>query len=246
MKYAYTVMSLVLAVPALADNCAYKCIESYNSCQSKSGANMAQCASEYASCLGYNPFSGNTYTTPTACSQGMAPTPYPPKPYPTPSSESYPSPYPNPSPYSKPAPYPTPAGNQDCAKSCEEKFYACRNRYGTNIATCSSEKAACMASCGQSRAPAPPPYPTPAGKKDCAQTCEEKFNGCRNKYGANISTCSSEKAACLAACGQTPAPTTKTDYSSETSIPVYVAGGENIKPTVAGWTFGLGALMMFL
>ncbi|RDA92343.1 hypothetical protein CP533_4416 [Ophiocordyceps camponoti-saundersi (nom. inval.)] len=287
MKYSYTFMSLALAVPALADEyyCAQKCTESYDACRGKPGANMSLCASEYASCLGFNPFT-DSYAAPTACAQSSAPAPYSTPysaPYSTPAVEltcpetceekfntcrGQPGAYldecvedknachsacgysPSSSSYAPPPPppSPTPIVKPDCGKTCEEKFDACRNKPGANISTCSSEKALCHATCGHAPVPTPTPtpttpvstptsYPTFVPKPDCGKKCEDKFNACRGKPGANISTCASEKAACLATCGQNQS-------TGETSVPVYVGAGDSIKPALAAWTLGLGALMM--
>lgn len=59
------------AVPTApaGDECVEKCTDAYNKCRGQSGANMSTCGSEYASCLGHNPFQGSSgFVTPTACS----------------------------------------------------------------------------------------------------------------------------------------------------------------------------------
>ncbi|POS71447.1 hypothetical protein DHEL01_v210160 [Diaporthe helianthi] len=54
---------------APANPCVAACDKAYDACRSKPDANRAACASEYAGCLGYNPFDGSgSLVTPTACS----------------------------------------------------------------------------------------------------------------------------------------------------------------------------------
>ncbi|RCI17128.1 hypothetical protein L249_2100 [Ophiocordyceps polyrhachis-furcata BCC 54312] len=248
MKYAYsTFMGLVLAAPALADgyyskssapapysttpviglSCPQACENGFNACRSKPGANISTCVSERNACLatcGLDDTDEDEYSSSSA--PGPAPTPYP-----------------APKPECKTCKDSKPVIGLSCPQACENGFNACRNKPGANISTCASEKAACLATCGNGPIP-PAPTPYPAPQPDCGKACEDKFNACRSKPGANISTCASEKAACLAACGQKPAPTTSSAYGDETSAPVYVGAGDSIKPTVAAWTLGLGALLM--
>ncbi|KAG5913509.1 hypothetical protein E4U61_006816 [Claviceps capensis] len=54
--------------PAGGPECAKKCNEEYNTCQVAPDANMSFCASKLASCVGYNPFTGGSFASPTACS----------------------------------------------------------------------------------------------------------------------------------------------------------------------------------
>ncbi|GKU22279.1 unnamed protein product [Fusarium langsethiae] len=56
------------------NDCLNKCNSGYDKCRTAPGANMATCASEYAGCLGYNPFEGGSLVTPTACSSQPGPT----------------------------------------------------------------------------------------------------------------------------------------------------------------------------
>lgn len=56
-----------------APDCPQKCSDAYNSCRSQPNANRSTCASDYASCLGYNPFAQDgSLVTPTACSASVA------------------------------------------------------------------------------------------------------------------------------------------------------------------------------
>lgn len=50
-----------------ASPCVTACNNAYDTCRSKSDANRASCASDYAGCLGYNPFESGSLITPTAC-----------------------------------------------------------------------------------------------------------------------------------------------------------------------------------
>ncbi|PFH59550.1 hypothetical protein XA68_12217 [Ophiocordyceps unilateralis] len=74
MKYAYTIVGLALASSALADECAQKCNEAHDACLGKPDAHRPTCASDYAACLGYNPYNQESYATPTACSRAAEPT----------------------------------------------------------------------------------------------------------------------------------------------------------------------------
>ncbi|CAG1996031.1 unnamed protein product [Fusarium graminearum] len=55
-------------------DCLNDCNNKYDKCRTAPGANMATCASEYAGCLGYNPFEGGSLVAPTACSDKAEPT----------------------------------------------------------------------------------------------------------------------------------------------------------------------------
>ncbi|RDA87632.1 hypothetical protein CP532_3835 [Ophiocordyceps camponoti-leonardi (nom. inval.)] len=255
MKYSYTTfMGLVMAAPALANtyssapypspepnpiiglSCPQACENAFNECRNKPGANISTCVSDKQACLatcggGYD--DDDEY--PSSSSASSYASSYAPAPTPTP--------YPEPKPECKTCKDSKPVIGLSCPQACENAFNECRSKPGANISYCSSEKAACIATCGLGPVPSPTPYPVP--KPDCAKTCEDKFNACRSKPGANISYCASEKAACLAACGEEkPMPTSSSAYGSETTAPVYVAGGDSIKPTIATWTLGLGALLM--
>ncbi|KAL7936209.1 hypothetical protein V8C35DRAFT_251914 [Trichoderma chlorosporum] len=55
------------------EECAVKCTAAHDACLTKPDTNRAQCASDYAACLGYNPYE-SSFVQPTACSQTAAPT----------------------------------------------------------------------------------------------------------------------------------------------------------------------------
>ncbi|KAG5980169.1 hypothetical protein E4U55_004310 [Claviceps digitariae] len=52
--------------------CAAKCVDAFNKCQVAPDANHSFCASQLASCVGYNPFGEGSFVTPTACSAGSS------------------------------------------------------------------------------------------------------------------------------------------------------------------------------
>ncbi|KAF5679882.1 cell wall glycoprotein [Fusarium denticulatum] len=56
------------STPVENKSCAEKCSEAYDKCRTGPSANMATCAGAYAECLGYSPFDGESFVTPTACS----------------------------------------------------------------------------------------------------------------------------------------------------------------------------------
>ena len=62
----------VVPTPPSPD-CPQNCSDAYNQCRGQPNANRSTCASEYASCLGYNPFAQDgSLVTPTACSASVA------------------------------------------------------------------------------------------------------------------------------------------------------------------------------
>lgn len=70
-----TACSSTSAPTPTADACVQKCQTDYNTCRTAPGANMSYCASLYAKCLGFSPFSNDgSQVTPTACSTTAGPT----------------------------------------------------------------------------------------------------------------------------------------------------------------------------
>ncbi|KAG5951473.1 hypothetical protein E4U53_003023 [Claviceps sorghi] len=100
--------------PAGGKDCADKCVAAYNQCQTAPGANHALCASQLATCVGYNPFTTGTFMTPTACSAGPAATTA------------------------------VPAGGKDCADKCVAAYNQCQTAPGANHALCASQLATCV------------------------------------------------------------------------------------------------------
>ncbi|KAF4978217.1 hypothetical protein FZEAL_5378 [Fusarium zealandicum] len=71
MKYSYSFVGLLtvaLSSSAAADDCSDACSSQHDSCLGAPDANRASCASDYASCLGYNPYVDTGFVAPTACS----------------------------------------------------------------------------------------------------------------------------------------------------------------------------------
>lgn len=67
-KAATTSATPAPAAPTSA--CVTACNNAYDTCRTKPDANRAACASEYAGCLGYNPFESGSLVAPTACAGG--------------------------------------------------------------------------------------------------------------------------------------------------------------------------------
>ncbi|KAG6053323.1 hypothetical protein E4U17_004818 [Claviceps sp. LM77 group G4] len=111
-----TVCPLETVTPAGGAECAKKCNEEYNACRVAPGANQSLCSSKLASCVGYNPFTGGNFMSPTACSAGAAAT----------------------------APAGSQGGDAECAKKCNEEYNACRVAPGANQSLCSSKLASCV------------------------------------------------------------------------------------------------------
>lgn len=114
MKYAYTIVGFALASSSFADECVRKCNEAHNACLGKPNAHRPTCASDYAACLGYNPYTQGDYSTPTACSKAAQPTD-------SPSPEAC-----------------------DCAKNCNYEYNACRGKPDANRSTCAASYSTCL------------------------------------------------------------------------------------------------------
>lgn len=148
------------AVPTApaGDECVKKCTDAYDQCRGKPDSNKSTCASEYASCLGHNPFQGSGFVTPTACSHqpGVSTTAavVPSGPGATTAAPSKPV-----SPTVVPAPAP------GCNDKCQATYDQCRGQSGANLSTCVSNFEGCKASCTGASAPAPPPAPAPTAAK---------------------------------------------------------------------------------
>lgn len=158
---------------ATSDDCAKNCYNAYNKCRGAPGANFAVCGSQFASCLGYNPFTGRngTLVTPTACSGK-----------PLVSSTAVSTPCPTETHVQPP---------QDCAQMCYDKYNQCRGKPGANMSFCASQFAGCLGynpfkngtlvtptACSKPAAsstavPTNPVVPTQSepAEKDCAKMC---------------------------------------------------------------------------
>jgi hypothetical protein len=65
----------------VAPSCPEMCAKAYDMCRGTASANMAQCAADYANCLGYSPYGPDgSLIKPTACSQAPTGTAQPPAP----------------------------------------------------------------------------------------------------------------------------------------------------------------------
>jgi len=110
------------------DDCAKKCVEAYRTCQSDLSNTRAQCASELASCVNYNPFDNSgSFVTPTACSASASSTAA------VTTSAAPPA-------------YTTGAigGQSDCAKKCVEAYRTCQSDLSNTRAQCASDLASCV------------------------------------------------------------------------------------------------------
>ncbi|KAG6053505.1 hypothetical protein E4U17_004641 [Claviceps sp. LM77 group G4] len=203
--------------PAGGPECAKKCNEEYNACRVAPGANQSFCASKLASCVGYNPFTGGAFMSPTACAAGPAAT--------GPAGGQGGQ-----------------GGDAECAKKCNEEYNACRTAPDANMSFCASKLASCVGynpftggafmsptACAAGPAatgpagpaatgpagpaatgPAGPAATGPAGPAgsagsaggkgsdaECAKKCNEEYNACRTAPDANMSFCASKLASCI-------------------------------------------------
>ncbi|KAL7950747.1 hypothetical protein V8C42DRAFT_307418 [Trichoderma barbatum] len=126
IKMRSTILITAFIASALADysgtpqECAVKCTTAHNACLVKPDANRAQCASEYAACLGYNPYE-NGFVQPTACSSKTTAAPTQTKP---------------------PPPPPPPPHHDEC--KCYDEYNKCRGAPGANMSYCASQYAECL------------------------------------------------------------------------------------------------------
>ncbi|KAG6130395.1 hypothetical protein E4U12_004223 [Claviceps purpurea] len=199
--------------PAGGPECAKKCNEEYNACRTAPDANMSFCASKLASCVGYNPFTGSSFMSPTACSAGAAAT--------TPAGGQGGQ-----------------GGGAECAKKCNEEYNACRVAPDANQSFCASKLASCVGynpftggsfmsptacaagdaatatgssgssgsagsagSAGSSGSSGSTGSSGSAGGQgsdaECAKKCNEEYNACRVAPDANQSFCASKLASCV-------------------------------------------------
>ncbi|QPG93527.1 hypothetical protein C2857_000528 [Epichloe festucae Fl1] len=98
--------------------CARKCLDEFEVCRNKVGANPLACASHYASCLGFSPFPTKTnkkLVPPTACSKRPS------------------------------GPAVTKSVDEDCAEKCVAEYYECKNTAASEQPTwCAAEMALCL------------------------------------------------------------------------------------------------------
>ncbi|KAG6246903.1 hypothetical protein E4U24_003449 [Claviceps purpurea] len=259
---AYTTTEVVTALttdcpiktgtPAGGDECAKKCNEEYNACRVAPDANQSFCASKLASCVGYNPFTGGSFMSPTACSAGAG--------------------------AAATAPAGGQGGDAECAKKCNEEYNACRVAPDANQSFCSSKLASCVGynpftggnfmsptACSAGAAattPAAPAATAPAGSDgsaggqggdaECAKKCNEEYNACRVAPDANQSFCASKLASCVGynpfTGGSFASPTacsaaaTVEATGTGANPPVVTAGAGQITPALA--LLALGAIVL--
>ncbi|KAL6908560.1 hypothetical protein GGI43DRAFT_147969 [Trichoderma evansii] len=218
---------------ATPDKCVADCNAAHDACVTKPDANHAECASQYAACLGYNPYE-NGFVAPTACSKTTSPS------WPTKTA--------------------APPPQDECAKKCCDDYDKCRGAPGANQSTCSSEYAKCLGynpfdgqhdheekptkcSTRPVVTPTGPPQPPPP-KVDCkhVKECSAEEDKCRVKPEANQAQCSSEYAGCLGFNPFTPEGENYLKQCEEEGLkpghnetrpkppPVIVSGGSSMKP----------------
>ncbi|GIZ41275.1 hypothetical protein CKM354_000458700 [Cercospora kikuchii] len=210
----YTIFAAIIGLASAAsygapDAKTCDCYFKYRECQGGPDANQSFCASQFAGCANYNPFTGEEAAPYFANLQANCK-----------ATTSAPGGYPTAPPTygaSSSAPAPTyPAGKPD-AKTCEcyAKLGQCQTGPNANQATCAAEFASCAnynpytgdsatayfdnlkKNCPTSSAPAPSSTPTAPGKPD-AKTCEcyAKLGQCQTAPNANQATCAAEFASC--------------------------------------------------
>ncbi|OAQ60469.1 hypothetical protein VFPPC_06607 [Pochonia chlamydosporia 170] len=158
------------------EQCAEKCNAQWYKCKTAPNANQSFCGSQYAGCLGYNPFK-NGYEVPTACSTKIA---------------------------ERAAPAPTQdACAKKCTSeydACRTKPGANMSLCATNYSEClgfipfpngSGEPYVTPTACSKS-APS-----TTKAPSQCAEKCLNEFYACKTKPNSNQSYCASMIAECL-------------------------------------------------
>ncbi|KAG6012501.1 hypothetical protein E4U54_007502 [Claviceps lovelessii] len=227
-----------------ADECAKKCNDQFDACQLAPDANHSFCASQLATCVGYNPFPNSGYKKPTACSAAPGPAPT------------------------------QPAGGKDCAAKCVDAFNKCQVAPDANHSFCASQLATCVGynpfgdgtfvtptAC--SAAPATTAV-QPTGSPDCAAKCVDAFNKCQVAPDANHSFCASQLATCVGynpfgdgtfvtptACsaggvtptGTAPTGTAPTGTAPTGTPPAVTAGAGHMSPALAMLALGAVALL---
>lgn len=138
---------------ATPDKCAADCTAAHDACVTKPDSNKAECASQYAACLGYNPYE-NGFVAPTACSKTSTSWPMKtaaPPPQDDCASDGQHDHEGKPAKCStQPAVTPTgpphPPPKVDCkhVKECTDEVDKCRTKPEANQAECSAEYAQCL------------------------------------------------------------------------------------------------------
>ncbi|RMJ20246.1 hypothetical protein CDV36_000066 [Fusarium kuroshium] len=161
------------------DPCLADCNAKHDACNSAPGANHASCASDYANCLGYNPYAGTGFVEPTACSKSMTTVPGPKK------TES----------------------PEVCCVTCTTTYKACCDAAGDVIDHCKIEYTTCLGYnpfdiipwveptvCKHNEPKPPKPTGTP---EECCLQCTTVYDSCCAANGAIIENCKAEYTICL-------------------------------------------------
>ena len=170
MKYSRALAGLLtvaLSSPVLADQCSDACTAQHDACVAAPQANHASCAADYAGCLGYNPYAGDTFVAPTACSKSTV------------------MPTGTPAPVTTTAPAPTPT--DACEETCQNNYTACISGAGSVTSVCDGALNTCKSKCGV----------TPPTPDSCLADCNKKHDNCNSAPNANHATCAAEYSECL-------------------------------------------------
>ncbi|CVL05860.1 hypothetical protein LB506_011195 [Fusarium annulatum] len=172
-----TATDSIPALPSSTDECLAKCNAAHDKCNTAPDANHATCAAEYAECIGYNPYGGASFVTPTACSHSSKPT----------ATET--------------------AKADECVMKCDKAHDACNTAPDANHATCAAEYAECLGynpyggasfvtptACSHSSKPT---ATETAKAGDCLEKCNKAHDACNVAPDANHATCAAEWAECL-------------------------------------------------
>ena len=223
MKYFTILSTAAFATTTLArlskrDACSEACTDAYNACTQEPDASQAFCATEYANCLGFNPFLGQaSVPEPTACSAGATGATGASSPSSSSSSTSASSASASTATVSIPSAtviattsstlivtpiYTVPTGSGD---DDEETLATDRGSPST------TERSNSI------------PY-----TYDCVSACNSDYNTCRTAPNANRATCASEYAECL---GYNPF---NSEGSLVTPTECSVAASDIVVPTMSG------------
>jgi hypothetical protein len=211
--------------------CADDCSAQWSACKAAANANQSFCGSQYATCLGFNPFTDG-FKEPTACSSNGAGV----------SSTSA-------------APSASPTADA-CAQKCLDAWYACKTGPNPNQSFCAATLARCVGynpfengatalptTCKTTTA-APTATPTADA---CAQKCLDGWYACKTAANANQAFCASQLTGCLgyspfdngfvqptackAGSSQSGVVVTETTMATVTSCPPSTAVGTTFVPS---------------
>ncbi|RBR08438.1 uncharacterized protein FIESC28_10238 [Fusarium coffeatum] len=223
MKSATILSTAVFATTVVArlykrDECSEVCTNAYNACTQEPDASQAFCATEYANCLGFNPFLGQeSVPEPTACSAGAT--------------------------GATGAPAISSSSSSTSASSVSASSVIVSVPSATVIATTSStlvvtptftvptgsgdDDEETQATDTGSPSTTERSYSIPY-TYDCVSACNSDYNTCRTAPNANRATCASEYAECL---GYNPF---NSEGSLVTPTECSVAASDIVVPTMSG------------